>query len=201
MTDQQGINETYTIYPDRDYRRQGRNIVIAMLASVVPRTVMVDPRFLAGGDPLYSWEKVQRALARYPKARNDQMPMHYYTEFISKDYATMVGCPITNKSWYLEDLVHRGALPISYNDAILVVLQENYHNETMDKRLWRHLAHTVLTPLMRLYKLDRRHAVVFLENIINRDVATSLDFPYDVREPTHLGEDDVLIQIQHYEKR
>jgi hypothetical protein len=126
--------------------------------------------------------------------------MHYYTEYLHDDYVVYVGCPVSNRSWFLQEAVAAGVLPIQYMDAILIVLQENYGVEVTEKRLWRILAHTTLTPLMRLFDIPRSR-VLFFENLANREAVNGEKWPFRWREPTFLDPIQLDLFIKDYEKR
>ena len=128
------------------------------------------------------------------------MPMHYYAEYLDDDYVTYVGCPLTNRSWFLQMAVAAGVLPVVYNDAILIVLQENYGVEVTDKRLWRILSHTVISPLMRLFDITRDR-VLFFEKIANTEAVNGPDWPFRWRDPVFLDPIQLDMFLKEYEKR
>ena len=197
----EALNEALVLYPeDRDYRRQGKHIIIAQMESIVPLHTTLEPYIWGGGDSTYTWKKVQEFYYRRPEARNGQFPMHYYVEYLGDDYVTYVGCPLTNRSWFLQQAVAAGVLPIQYMDAILIVLQENYGVEVTDKRLWRVLSHTTITPLMRLFDITRDR-VLFFEKLANREAVNSEKWPFRFREPTFLDPLQLDLFIKTYEKR
>ena len=197
----ESLNEALVLYkPDRDYRRQGKHIIIAQMESIVPLHATMDPSIWGAGDIAYTWKRMQEFYYRRPEARNGQLPQHYYCEYLDDDYVVYVGCPLTNRSWFLQQAVATGVLPVVYNDAILIVLQENYGVEVTDKRLWRILSHTTITPLMRMFDITRDR-VLFFENIANRDAINGPDWPYRFREPTFLDPLQLDTFLKEYEKR
>ena len=197
----ESLNEALVLYkPDRDYRRQGKHIIIAQMESIVPLHATMDPSIWGAGDIAYTWKRVQEFYYRRPEARNGQMPCHYYSEYLDDDYVTYVGCPLTNRSWFLQMAVAAGVLPVVYNDAILIVLQENYGVEVTDKRLWRILSHTVISPLMRLFDITRDR-VLFFEKIANVSAANGPDWPFRWRDPVFLDPIRLDMFLKEYEKR
>lgn len=195
------LSETFfSLHQDQTYRRQGKHIIIACMESVTPLQTTLDPNIWGGGTSGYTWGTVQKFFARSPLARKGQMPMHFYTEYLSEDYVTYVACPITNRSWFLQLAVATGVLPVMYNDAILVVLQENYAVENVERRLWEILSHTVLTPLMRDYGV-RKEQVLFFEQLANRSAADGPDWPFRFRTPTFLDPLQLQLYLKEYEKR
>ena len=197
----ESLNEALVLYkPDRDYRRQGKHIIIAQMESIVPLHATMDPSIWGAGDITYTWKRVQEFYYRRPEARNGQMPCHYYSEYLDDDYVTYVGCPLTNRSWFLQMAVAAGVLPVVYNDAILIVLQENYGVEVTDKRLWRILSHTVISPLMRLFDITRDR-VLFFEKIANVEAANGPDWPFRWRDPVFLDPIQLDMFLKEYEKR
>ena len=195
------LNESFfTVRPDDSYRRQGRHIVIASLASLIPYEAVVDPSVWGVGNSEYTWGRVQKFFARLPAARRNQMPMHFYSEYLYDDYVSYVGCPLSNRSWFLQQAVAAGVLGIEYVDAILVVTQENWGVEAVEKRLWQLLAHNVVTPLMRLFDVPRNR-VVFFENLASRTAVNGPDWNYRFREPTYLDPVVFDLFLKDYEKR
>ena len=188
------------VYQDQVYRRQGKHIIIAQVESIVPLHSTLDPNIWGGGTPELTWRRLQHFFGRSPLARHGQMPCHFYTEYLVDDYETFVGCPLSNKSWFLTEAVFQGVLPVVYSDAILVVLQENYSIESMDKRLWEVLAHTVITPLMREYNITNER-VLFFEKIANVDKVNSEEWLFRWRDPKFLDPVQLDMYIKEYEKR
>jgi len=197
----EALNETQFAVPtDNTYRRQGRHIVVAQIESLIPLGYPVDPDIYGGGTSDLTWDRVQKLYARSPLARHGQLPCHYYAEYLRDDYVTFVGLPLSNTSWFLQQAVAARVLPIQYMDAVLVVLQENYGIEAVERRLWRLLSHQVLTPLGRLFDIPKER-VVFFENLADREALRGPDWGFRFREPTYL--DPVIPQmfLKEYEKR
>jgi hypothetical protein len=195
------LNESLVLYKqDQFYRRQGQYIIIAQIESLVPLHTTLEPRIWGGGNSDFTWKILQRFYSRHPLSRNGQFPQHYYMEYLYDDYVVYVGCPLSNKSWFLQLAVENKILPIQYLDSILIVLQENYSIESMEKQLWKILAHTTLTPLMRLFEIPRER-VVFFEKIANSNIATSSDWPFRWRDPVFLDSNQLMLELKEYEKR
>lgn len=197
----ESLNETFfSLRQDQTYRRQGKHIIIASMESITPLHTTLDPNIWGGGTSDYTWGRVQKFFARSPLSRKGQMPMHFFSEYLSEDYVTYVGCPISNKSWFLQLAVATGVLPVMYNDAILVVLQENYAVENVERRLWELLSHTVLTPLMRDYGV-RKEQVLFYEQLASTTAVDGPDWPFRYRKPTYLDPLQLQLYLKEYEKR
>ena len=195
------LNESVIpVYKDQTYRRQGKHIIIVQMENMTPLHTTLDPSIWGGGSSEMTWRRVQRFFMRSPLSRNGQVPCHFYTEYLVDDYETFVGCPLSNKSWFLNLAVATGVIPVIYNYAILITLQENYSLESMDKRLWEVLAHSVITPLMREYSITNER-VVFFENIVDRNKANSEQWPFRWREPVFLDPIQLDMFIKEYEKR
>ena len=170
------------------------------MESIVPLHSTMDPSIWGGGDATYTWKRVQEFYYRHPGSRKGQFPQHYYCEYLNDDYVVYVGCPLSNRSWFLQQAVAAGVLPVQYMDAIFIVLQENYGVEVTDKRLWRVLSHSTLTPLMRLFDIPRDR-VLFFENLANRAAVNGPDWPFRFREPVFLDPIIVDLFLKEYEKR
>ena len=195
------LNEsTVVVMPDSTYRRQGRHIIIAQMESIVPLHSVMDPSIWGGGNSEYTWKRVQQYFSRRPEARNGLVPQHYYCEYLYDDYVVYVGCPLSNKSWFLQMAVAAGVLPVQYGDDILIVLQENYSVENVERRLWKILSNSTLTPLMRLFDIPKER-VLFYENLVNREAVIGPDWPFRWREPTFLDPIQLMLVLKEYEKR
>jgi hypothetical protein len=191
----------FPIVGDRTYRRQTRHILLASVASVLPlEGGLMDPDVWGGGSSEYTWGRVQRFFRHHPLARKNQLPMHYYTEFLHRDYVSYVGLPLTNRSWFAAMAVESGALPIEFLDSVLIVLQENFSIENVERRLWEMLANDVVTPLMRMLEVSRPR-VLFFERIADRSVVLGEKWPFAFREPTYLDPVQFDLYIKEYEKR
>jgi hypothetical protein len=190
----------FPIPQDNTYRRQGRDILIATMESVTPLESTLDPSIWGGGTPDFTWGRVQRFFSRSPLARHGQMPMHYYAEYLRDDYVAYVGCPLTNRSWFLQAAVAAGVLPVRFVDAVLVVLQENYGIETVEKRMWAVLSNSVLTPVMRMEGIPRDR-VGFFELAADPALAEGVDWPFRFRGARYA--DPVLLELflKDFEKR
>jgi hypothetical protein len=198
-----------TVQFDTTYRRHNRIILIAEMQSLAPKEYAnLDPSIWGGGNGSFTWGRVQRFFSSLPEtlARHHLMPMHYYMEFISTstydDYVEYVGCPLTNRSWWLQQAVALGVLPIDYADAILIVLQENYSRETVEQRLWTLLADMLVTPLLRtLPTIPRQTGIRFFENVANRNVVESASWPWRFAPPKYLDVSQFNMAIKYFEKR
>ena len=198
----QVLNERMVVVQqDETYRRQGKHIIIAQMESLIPiHAAGIDPSIWGGGNPQYTWKRVQEYYSRLPDARKGQMPMHYYAEYLDDDYVVYVGCPLSNRSWFLQAAVAAGVLPVQYLDAIFVVLQENYGVEVTEKRMWRILGHSTLTPLMRLFDIPRDR-VLFFERLANEQAVNGPDWNYRFRKPVFLDPLQLDLFLKDFEKR
>ena len=197
----QFLNESMVVIrPDNTYRRRANNIIIAQIHSLTPLNAVFDPSIWGGGSSTYTWKRVQEFFSRSPLARHRQLPMHYYMEYLNDDYVTYVGCPVTNRSWFLDLAVAARVIPIAYRDDILIVTQENYSVESMERRCWQHLAHNTITPLMRTFDIPKER-VLFFENIVNEDAANGADWPFRWKQPIHLDPIQLMMFLKEYEKR
>jgi hypothetical protein len=207
------LNETtFIMKPDVLYRKRNRHVVVATIESLVPKPDFIegsfDPSVWRGGNGDITWEKVQRFYASVPDSQpTHKMPMHFYAEYVGvqgiDDYFVYVGLPHTNKSWFLQEAVAAGVLGTQYADALLIVLQENYHFAPVEPRLWEILADRVLTPYLRDWALPRV-AVDFYEKIADPTAVRSSSWKYRFREPKYLGEAELQtydILMKRYEKR
>lgn len=201
MIDAELLNEVaVVIRPDNTFRRQGQHIVIAQMNSITPVRTILDPSIWWGSSSVYTWGKVQEYFTRHPFARRNQLPMHFYSEYLYDDYVTYVGCPKTNKSWFLQQAAAAGVIPVQYQDAILIVTQENYTLSTVENRCWKVLAHSLLTPMMREDGISRER-VVFFEQIVDRNRANSEDWPFRYRDPVFLDPAQLDMFLKEYGKR
>ena len=191
---------TVVVLQDDQYRRTGRHIVIAQVESIVPLHSVLDPSIWGGGNSEYTWKRLQQFYSRHPLARRGMVPSHYYCEYLEDDYVVYVGCPLSNRSWFLQAAVAAGVISVQYQDAILVVLQESYSVENVERRLWKVLANSTLTPLMRLFDVPKER-VVFFENIADKEAVISPAWPFRWRDPVFLDPIVPMMFLKEFEKR
>jgi len=202
---------TYSIYIDKTFRRRTKNIIITSLPTITPRwqvRTLLKPSTLAVGNITFTWQEVQEFFMFNPLSRNRQLPMHYYAEYFDDDYNIYVGLPFSNTSWVLEKLIDLGMLSSAFRESILIVLQEDYSKEPLDDRLMDLLAHQLITPLLKEYKLSRYNNIHFLENLLDGQIIKELNqntkisdkYPFYYREPVFLDEVQLEKRIKKYSK-
>ena len=196
------LSEAYIpVKNDRVYANQRKYIIICTLDSLVPKGIdMLDPDYLAGGISEFTFNNVKEYFTFLPLSRKNQVPFHYYTEIFQNNYITMVGTAKTSASWYLEYLVKARILEPKYMDSILICLQENYANEPLERNLMEVLANDLVTPLMKEYTFGYNN-VVFLENIVDRDMLETSKYFKHIKKPTYLHEVLFSGYLKKYSKR
>ena len=97
-------------------------------------------------------------------------------------------------------MVEMGVLDTVHQESILIVMQESYHLEVMERELWAHMAHYVLTPMLREMMFDRSR-ILFYENIASREIVEGNDFPYIFQQPVYLDPFQLEMQLKKYGKR
>jgi hypothetical protein len=196
------LEDNFSIYEDRNYRRQTKYIILASIGSMIPTEGgLLDPSIWGGGgNSEFTWARVQEFFYYHPISIRKQLPMHFYSEFLQKDYVHYVGLPLSNRSWFMAKAVETGLLPIMYLDSIVIVLQENFAIENVESRLWKLLAHNVVTPLMRMLDISRLN-VQFFEKIVDQKKAEGIQWPFAFRYPTYLDPIQFDMQLKQYEKR
>jgi hypothetical protein len=152
------------ILPDKLNLRvqRPRHIIFTTLHNLMVKGMYFPPAFLKGNYK-YSFSTVEDYF--YYTLQNKSLPFHFYVEFLEKDYAAFLGAPYTNSSWFIQKLVDNGCINYMYNDAFLVVVQEDWRLEIPERRLLEFLANFIFTPLMKEYKI-RKEDVIFLDDII-----------------------------------
>ena len=98
----------------------------------------------------------------------DDLPCHYFTELLDKDYVVYKGLADQKKSSFIEDLYTNGIIEYNYKNSILIVLQDNLNYEIPEQRMYDHLSNKIICQLLRQYKLDFTR-VKILDECLTKD--------------------------------
>ena len=190
----------FSIRRDETYRHGNKHILIGMLENIIPiHGPMLPPNIYAAGTANYTWGLVREFFSKHPLARHMQIPFHYYAEYIEDDYSIAVGCPMTNRSWVLDMMVSSGVLNIDYADSILIILQESYYVENIEQRLYEHLSHYLLTPLLKDRKMQRS-SIQFLEEVMIPTNMTA-EYPFRYKPPRFLDRNILDMYLKEFYKK
>lgn len=99
-------------------------------------------------------------LSYYQLSKVTTMPYHYVIDFVKDDFYVMVSRPLMTKCVF-EDL------PEKYDEAIHVALLGDYSADVVSNRLYTVLASRILSPFIRLFRID-------IENIVtHKEISTA----------------------------
>lgn len=161
--------EALKVYNYRDLMSEQRPTGI--LINTIPGMINVDRNLI---DPMllfrnkyYTWNIFEQYFIH--DCAKDDVPIHYAVEYVGNDYVIHKGCCDVNYSWYLKELVRNGILHPKYSSYLLVTVLENWFNEIPEERMWHILAHRLLTPYMKQYRM-LKDKISFLTEVMNWDV-------------------------------
>jgi hypothetical protein len=156
-----------------------RGVLLVPLHNMVVDKSYIRPNLITGGTNAYEWGDVQEYF--YHNLQMDQPPMHYFSEYVHTDYVFHVGAGLTSISPWLDALVKTGAIQHHFRDFIVVGMKEDFRKSVPDRRLFEGLAHFVITPILRLFKLSKED-VRFVDDILSEGAeALALEHPKQLR--------------------
>ena len=141
------LNDKRTTRPSSN---KPRNIMLVPLHNMIVRNHMFEPRLLKG-----TYRRQWRAFEEYcyEDLMMEQMPCHYFVEFLDRDYVAYVAAPLTTRVSFAEILSDAGAIDYQHRHDIVVVIAEDFRLETADRRMLQFVMHTVVSPIMKIYGL------------------------------------------------
>lgn len=142
-----------------------KNIIVAPLFSLLANGTVYPPNVVTSSYK-YSWAIVQKYFE--DRLNKETLPMHAYCEYLNDDYVVYFGAPLTFRSWFLEDLAKMKLIPYDYKNSILIVCQDDWRLEPIDKRMLRCVCHLAITPIMKIYNIPKEK-VVHLDSILVPD--------------------------------
>jgi hypothetical protein len=197
----------YEIKNTVGYRRKDRQIVLTPFRNLVERGSYIEPEVLVGSYR-YAWGKILNyffsELQVGMKRDRNGLPMHFGVELIDKDYAIMVGQPLTVPSYWMGALADEGVVPYELREAIVVCMVEDFTVDIPEERMLQMMAHQLITPMMA--KLDVPiNRVVMIDEIIAWDrfraAVKAESLPYDRMVPsTYWDRAQLEFAIQKFKK-
>ena len=150
----------YPLYINREIRPKTEYILLvhAPNFTVVNHPVEND---LAKGSRRYTWGDWQTYLTTW--GDKTKLPMHYFMEQIDDDFAVMKALGENRPSYYLRELVGDGVIQHQYQNAVVIMLADDFSLRNPTRRFYEILAEKLLVPLIKLYKLDWSRVVYFDE--------------------------------------
>jgi len=145
-----------------------RYIILAPLYNMLSTSTVFPPNIVIKNYK-YSWPAVQNY---YQFIQNrDTMPMHWFVEFLDKDYVFHVGMPLSFNSWYLAELIKMKVIHHQYKNAFVICIQDDWRLEVPDRRMIEGICHFLISPLLREYKINRNNVVplsdILVENALD----------------------------------
>jgi hypothetical protein len=161
---------------DRIMTRSGdpKQIIIAPLFALMANGTVYHPN-LVRASYKYSWPAVQDYF--YYTLSKESPPMHVFSELLEQDFVYFLGASVTYRSWWLDELASMGALPSEYKNALLMVCQDDWREQTPDRRMLRGLCNFAISPMMKTFSIGREH-VLHIDEVLVQDafrVAQSQD--------------------------
>ena len=177
-------------------------IVLAPLHDLIVKNTVYQPRWLRASYR-YDWAEIEDYY--YHALGMVYLPFHYFCGLISDDYVALVGAPLTNRSSFLHTLAAVNAIPSLYADSILIVVQEDYREEPVDRRMMAYLSNYVISPLMKLYGLGQER-IAYIDEILVPDFAASVQKisdkrrHWDIELSKYWDKNQLLFQLRNFSK-
>ena len=127
-----------------------RHVMLVPFHNMMVQRKMFEPRLLKG-----TYRQQWRAFESYcfDDLMMDQMPCHYFVEFLNRDYVAYVAAPLTSRVSFADVLSASGAIDHMHRHDIVIVIAEDFRLETADRRMLQFLMHTLVSPVMKMYGL------------------------------------------------
>ena len=116
---------------------------------------------LAKGSRKFTWNDWQKYLTTW--GNKTKLPNHHFIELVDDDYVVMKGLGETRPSYYLDELVEAGVIARQYQNALIIMIADDFNLRIPSKRFYEILAEKLLVPLLKLYHLDWSRIVYFDE--------------------------------------
>ena len=189
---------------DRVMSRSGspKEIIVAPLFNLMAIGTGFKPSIVRASYK-YSWEEVQNYFY-YVHGRNSP-PMHTYCELLESDYVMYFGAPFTYRSWWLAELAAMRVMHNDHKDAILVVCQDDWRLEPVERRMLRGLCNFVISPLMKLYGIGRER-VLHVDSVLVEDAAAiaksqdKVERRFDLQPSTYYDHNWLQVILKDYKK-
>lgn len=97
------------------------------------------------------------------------VPFHYFYENVRDEYFTYQSLPLTNRSFLMHQLIQKKVIDIKFQDAIVVVLADEFVSYTAPRTFYDTLNYRLLQTLGAIYDLPVNNIVLF-NDIVNWDV-------------------------------
>ena len=141
----------YQIYPNREKRLVTEYIIITHANNLIIDEHLVTGNMIRGSYN-FTWGDWQEYLIDW--GHKKKLPIHYFVEFLDKDYVVFKGLQDSKPSYFISEQVENLIINRRYRNAILIVIGENYNVDIPEERMYQHLSDKVLIPLMQTYSLD-----------------------------------------------
>jgi hypothetical protein len=192
------------IINDRINTRTGsvQNIIITPAYNFIVKGTVFQPNMFIDSYKL-CWPYIEKY--NYETLMGKQPPCHYFAEFYDKDFVFFKGVGDTQYSWFLRELIEKGAIHTQYSNSLLIMVADDYRIDVPSKRLLQGLANYIITPLMRQYKLSQER-VLFIDSILRPDAKQTmldnkdLNRRFMLDEATYYDHNQLLFTIKDYLK-
>lgn len=109
----------------------------------------------------YTWGIWQEYCMKYLNKK--RLPMHYYYEFLDKDFVAYMGLDEYKPSYFLEDMIDNNIIKRKFDNSLLVMLGTNLQIDMPTKRFYEMLVMRILNPIFHRYNLDRSSVYIWDE--------------------------------------
>lgn len=162
------------MYPIINYKRIRKRtdyIILTHSRNLIEK-LYIDP-VVYKNNKQFTWGIWQRYFME--DLKKPALPCHHFVEFLDRDYVIYNGLYDFQPSYYMEDLVSAGIIDYKYINSILVVIQDDFSINTLERRLSEHLSDKLLTGMLRQYELDFTR-IKYLDDCLQENWEENLKF-------------------------
>jgi hypothetical protein len=134
------------------------------------------------------------------------LPFHYYISQIKDDWYSFNVENFNYKSHVIAKACKNYYIEEKFKNAIIIVLQDNFDQNTLDLRSVEVITSTIISPLCESFKIRPNEGVFFFDEIFNYDLynrdkelyGLNLDYNYNVVKSTYLDPFVFRLHMQKY---
>jgi hypothetical protein len=180
--------DLYKIKPLINLKRRKKNklIILSHISNFVYSNHWFTPE-LRNRTSYYGYSGIQEYY--HIRTPLKEIPFHYYTYYIKKDWNIITSMPLDYKSVWLNEMVKNLYIDPYFMDAVVICLQDNLSLNIMDERAMNVINYNVISPLLKNFKTNFRDSVYWFDEVFNfeaynRDtegnLALDLSYPFEV---------------------
>ena len=180
-----------------------KSIILVPLHNFMVKNTVYSPR-LVQASYRYDFDEIEDYF--YRSLSMIYLPFHYFCGIVEDDYICTVGCPLSNKSCFINELCAVNAIQELHQNAIVIALQDDYRLEPVDRRMMAYLSNYVISPLMRIFSLSQER-VFFFDELLLPDwqyritQINNLKRRFDISTSKYFDKNMLLFNLRNFYKK